>query len=92
MGLTGEEIGKLTPWEVEQRAKGYARRLKDKKAFTASFVTAPIINGGYRAPKHPITAERLVPEAFHHDVSPDKKKRVLEFAEEMERRRAHGKS
>ncbi len=53
MGLTGEEIGRLTPWEVEQRAKGYARRLKSKKAFTASFVTAPIINGGYRAPKHP---------------------------------------
>lgn len=92
LGLTGDEIGQLTPWEVEQRARGYARRLKDRKAFYASFVTAPVINSGSRAPRKPVTAERLVPEAFKKGTTVNEKRHIMEFAEEMERRRKRGKS
>ena len=92
LGLTGEEIAHMTPWEVEQRIRGYDKRLKNRKAFMASFVTAPVINSGIRGPKKPITAESLVPDAFKKGVTVDEKRHIIAYAEEMERRRAHGRT
>lgn len=88
LGLSGDEIARMTPWEAEQRLRGYQKRMKNRRAFTASFVTAPIINSGFKAPKHPVMPERLVPDAFRKGVTPSKRKRLMKFAEEMERRRA----
>ena len=58
----------------------------------ASFVTAPVINSGMRGPKKPITAESLVPDAFKKGVTVDEKRHIIAYAEEMERRRAHGRT
>ena len=92
LGLTGEEIARMTPWEVEQRIRGYDKRLKNSKAFMASFVTAPVINSGMRGPKKPVTAESLVPDAFKKGVTVDERRHIIAYAEEMERRRAHGRT
>ena len=88
LGMSGAEIAQMTPWGAEMRLKGYQKRMKNRRAFVASFVTAPVINSGFRAPKHAVLPERLVPDAFRKGVTPSKRKRLMEFAEEMERRRA----
>ena len=45
--MSGAEIAQMTPWEAEMRLKGYQKRMKNRRAFVASFVTAPIINSGF---------------------------------------------
>ena len=92
LGLTGEEIGRLSPWEIDRRLEGFARRQKNKRLFTASFVTAPIINSGH--PKHPVTARKLIPADFRNELPMDdgKVERLKKLANKMEGRRHRGRS
>ena len=92
LGLTGPEIAALTPWEIDQRVSGYERRMKNYQVFMASFVTAPVINAGFRSPKRPVTARKLVPDAFKHGTTAEQKNKLLALAEAQERKRQHGKS
>lgn len=83
--MTGEEIANATPWEIQARLKGYARRMKHRRIFTASFLTAPIINGGVRAPKKAVTAKKLLPEDFQAKVSKADMRKVKALIEKAQR-------
>ena len=87
LAMTGEEIGRATPWEIERRIEGYSVRMKNRRVFTASFVTAPIVNAGFRAPKKPVTAEKILPGDFNEKQSPKERKEWLEMARREEERR-----
>lgn len=71
---------------------GFRQRMRTKKVFTASYLTAPILNAGH--PKRPIKAQQIVPEEFQEekDVPQDKVDRLNRLADEQERRRKHGES
>jgi len=89
--MSGAEIAECTPWEIEKRLDGYARRMKYKRMFTASFVTAPIINGGMRAPKKIITAQKLLPDDFKEEISEEKRQEIAALVKtESARRRKNG--
>ncbi|MCR5440261.1 MAG: alkaline phosphatase family protein [Selenomonas sp.] len=92
LGLTGDEIGRLSPWEIDRRLEGFGRRQKNKRLFTASFVTAPIINSGH--PKHPVTARKLIPADFRNELPLDdgKVERLKKLANKIEGRRNRGRS
>ena len=88
--MTGQEIADATPWEITHRINGYAERMKDKRIFTASFITAPVINSGARAPKHGVKVEELLPGDFHgyDEGAAMGIKKLIE--EQEEKRRKHG--
>lgn len=90
--MTGAEIEAVTPWEIEMRLDGYAARMKTRRIFTASFLTAPIINGGMKAPKRAVTAKKLIPEDFRsgEPVTEEDILNIKALAEETERRRTGG--
>ena len=89
--MSGEEIARSTPWEIARRMEGYRDRMKTRRIFTASFVTAPVINAGYSRPKRPVTARKLVPGDFtHEEISAADKARFLKISAEAEKRRNHG--
>lgn len=69
------------------RIEGYQTRLRNKRLFTASFVTAPVINSGMRAPKRGVTVKSLLPEDCMTPIDKGKKERLMELAEKTERRR-----
>ncbi len=87
LAMTGDEIGQVTPWEIERRIEGYSARMKNRRVFMASFVTAPIVNAGYRAPKKPVTAEKILPADFNEKQSSKDRKEWLEMARREEERR-----
>lgn len=87
LAMTGEEIGAATPWEIARRIEGYSARMKNRRVFTASFVTAPIVNAGYRAPKKPVTPEKILPGDFNEKQSSKDRKEWLEMARREEERR-----
>lgn len=73
--------------------EGARERMRTKKVFTASYLTAPILNAGH--PKRPIRAQQIVPEEFRHEeaeASPEQVDRLSRLADEQERRRKHGQS
>lgn len=76
----------MTPWEVEQRIEGYMERMKHKRIFTASFITAPIINGGMRAPKKTITAKKLLPDDFREEISEEEFEKLAELVKKESKR------
>lgn len=85
--MTGEEIGRCTPWEINKRIEGYSARMRNRRMFTASFLTAPILNAGYRAPKKPVTAEKILPDDFSSKQSDKERAEWLEMAKREEERR-----
>lgn len=91
LNLTGDEIGQLTPYELNMRISGYEERMKQQRIFYANFVTAPIINAAGH-PKHPVTVRKLLPDDFRDDsqVSEEQANSLMKFAEEQERRRRNG--
>lgn len=86
--MTGPEIGDATPWEIEHRIEGYNARMKAQRMFTVSFITAPVINSGMRAPKHPVAPEKLLPDDFMPASSDKEKEEWLAMAKAEEERRA----
>lgn len=92
LDLTGAEILTLTPHEINMRIDGYQRRMKQKRIFTASFITVPLVNTSYRAPKRAVSVKKLLPDDFAlKAVSEKKKESIMSFAETAERSR-HGQS
>ncbi len=93
LNLTGDEIGRLTPYELNMRISGYEERMKRQRIFYANFVTAPIINAAGH-PKHPVTVKKLLPDDFGNGspgkVSQEQADSLRKFAEEQERRRQNG--
>lgn len=66
-------------------------RMKDRRIFTASFFTAPVINGSVRGPKKAVTVEDLLPNDFNHETDREEMNRIKEMiAREEEKRRKHG--
>ncbi len=89
--MCGREIEEVTPWEIEMRLDGYTERMKTRRIFTASFLTAPIINAGMRGPKRAVTAKKLIPEDFRHeDIGTKDIEAIKKLAEEAEGRRTGG--
>lgn len=90
--MTGEEIARCTPWELNARIAGYARRTKNDRIFTASLVTLPVINYSMRGPKEAITLPKLLPDDFALSV-PDEEsiKAFKKLKEETESKRKEGK-
>ena len=88
LAMTGQEIADATPWEITHRIDGYAARMKDKRIFTASFITAPVINSGMRAPKHGVKVEELITEDFrgHDGEAAAQIKKLIEEQEEKRRK------
>ena len=84
--MTGQEIADSTPWEITQRINGYVDRMKDRRMFTASFITAPVINSGVRSPKYGVTPRELIPQDFGEQGEREKIKKMID--EEEEKRRA----
>lgn len=62
LNMTADEIYDSTPWEIEQRIKGYEERQRIKRVFTASFFTLPIINSGFCRPKEALQLKDIVPD------------------------------
>ncbi|WP_235819598.1 hypothetical protein [Acidaminococcus timonensis] len=85
--MTGEEIGTATPWEIQRRIEGYGARMKAKRMFTASYITAPVINAGYRSPKRPVTPEKILPDDFRTPEAQDERDEWLAIAKAEEERR-----
>ena len=89
--MTGEEIARATPWEINARIAGYARRNKSKRLFTASMVTLPVINYSMRGPKQAITLKKLLPDDFAaHSPDEDSIKEFKELKRVTEERRKEG--
>lgn len=89
--MTGEEIARATPWEINHRAAGLRRREKRERIFYANFVTAPLINGGMRAPKKVVKPEDIVPKDFERVTSQERNEEIRrQIMEEEEERRKHG--
>lgn len=90
--MTEAEIGESTPWEIQKRIEGYGVRAKGRRMFTASFLTAPIINAGVRSPKHPVTPSKLLPEDFHYTESQEEREEWMAIAKAEEERRVRLKN
>lgn len=85
--MTGEEIAAATPWEITHRIDGYVARMKDRRIFTASFITAPVINSGMRAPKRGVKVEELLPGDFRGKYDRDEAAYIKALIEEQEEKR-----
>lgn len=83
--MTSDEIRRSTPYEINMRANGYARRLNNRKLFIGSLLTVPIINGGSRAPKRPVTVKKLFPEAFQNKATKEEMERAIDLVKRAER-------
>lgn len=90
--MTPEQAGRATPYEIHARAIGYTRRLHNRKLLIGSLLTVPIINGGSRAPKRPITAKKLFPEAFKNAATKQDMERAISLVKRAERGDFDGKS
>ncbi len=86
--MTSEEIGAATPWEIARRVAGYNERERLHRIFYANFVTVPIINAAGH-PKHPITAQKIIPDDFHEyrAVNKVQEKHLLNLMEQTEQER-----
>lgn len=62
LGMTAEEIGNSTPYDINCRIKGYEDRQRMKRMFVASFITLPIINSGFSRPKKALKLQDIIPE------------------------------
>lgn len=85
--MTGQEVADATPWEITQRINGYMDRMKDRRLFTASFITAPVINSGMRCPKHGVTVKDLLPNDCKSDSDHSEMEHIKMLIEEQEERR-----
>ncbi|SUP42243.1 hypothetical protein [Veillonella criceti] len=63
--------------------------MKNQRIFIGSFITTPLINTSYRAPKQAVSVKKLLPDDFTVEVSDTKKESLRRFAEVAERKR-HG--
>ncbi|MDY6084638.1 MAG: hypothetical protein SPI25_05250 [Dialister sp.] len=90
--MTPEQVGRATPYEINVRANGYARRLNNEKLLIGSLLTVPIINGGSRAPKSRVTVEKLFPEAFKNTATKQDIERAIDLVKRAERGDFSGQS
>lgn len=60
--MTADEIRQSTPWEINQRIKGYEYRKRQERIFIASFLTVPILNSAFNRTKKGVKVEDLIPE------------------------------
>lgn len=67
LNMSVDEIRRATPWEVNQRIKGYEYRKRQERIFVGSFLTVPIINTGFNRPKKGVRLGDLIPDDLHDD-------------------------
>lgn len=67
LNMTADEIRQSTPWEINQRIKGYEYRKRQERIFIASFLTVPILNSAFNRTKKGVRLEDLIPEDLHSD-------------------------
>lgn len=84
--MTADEIYNSTPWEINMRIKGYEFRQKQKRITIASFLTLPILNSGFNAPKKGYKLQDIIPEDLKDsDITQnelDKWREILKNAKE----------
>ena len=82
--MTADEIRQSTPWEINQRIKGYEYRKRQERIFVGSFLTVPILNSAFNRTKKGVKLEDLIPEDLHsEDISKteiDKWRKILDEA------------
>lgn len=90
--MTAEEIYNSTPWEINMRIKGYEYRQKEKRIFTASFLTLPILNSSLNRPKKGFVLKDIVPEDLENtDITKDELDRWREILNEERTRLNNGR-
>ena len=67
LNMTAEEIYNSTPFDINQRIKGYEDRQRMMRVFIASFITLPVINSGFKSPKKQLKLEDVIPEDLMND-------------------------
>jgi len=84
--MTADEIYNSTPWEISMRIKGYEFRQKQKRITISSFLTLPILNSGFNAPKKGYKLQDIIPEDLKDDditqSELDKWREILKTAKE----------
>ena len=84
--MTADEIYNSTPWEISMRIKGYEFRQKQKRITISSFLTLPILNSGFNAPKNGYKLQDIIPEDLKDDditqSELDKWREILKTAKE----------
>ena len=84
LNMTADEIRQSTPWEINQRIKGYEYRKRQERIFIGSFLTVPILNSAFNRTKKGVRLEDLIPEDLHSDeitqTEVDKWRKILEEA------------
>lgn len=68
LGMTADEIHDSTPYDINNRIKGYEERQRIQRVFIASFITLPIINSGFSRPKKTVKLQDILPEDLEEDV------------------------
>ena len=84
LNMTAQEIYDSTPWEINQRIKGYEYRKRQERIFVGSFLTVPILNSAFNRTKKGVKLEDLIPEDLHSDdiskTEIDKWRKILDEA------------
>ena len=90
--MTAEEICNCTPWEINMRIKGYEDRQRQKRLFTASFLTLPVLNSGFSRPKKGYRLHDVIPDDLsYNDVSKSEIDKWREILNNAERGKGNGR-
>lgn len=68
LGMTAEEIGNSTPFDINKRIRGYEDRQRMMRVFVASFITLPVINSGFKSPRKQLKLEDVIPEDLNDNM------------------------
>ena len=67
LNMTADEIYDSTPFDINNRIKGYEERQRIKRMLIASFFTLPIINSGFNRPKKTLKLQDIIPDDLMDD-------------------------
>ena len=83
LNMKADEIRKSTPWEINQRIKGYEYRKRQERIFIGSFLTLPILNSGFSRPKKGFKLEDIIHDDYSDSITQtelDKWREILDNA------------
>lgn len=84
--MTADEIYRSTPWDINQRIRGYEERERQKRVLLGAMVTVPVINAGFYRPQGGVSLADIVPDDILQDTITEQEieywKKVLDEARE----------
>lgn len=84
--MTADEIYRSTPWDINQRIRGYEERERQKRVLLGAMVTVPVINAGFYRPAGGVTLTDIVPDDLTEENITEQEieywKKVLDEARE----------